>query len=240
MRTSLLGRNRDDPTTTGAFLVLSGLLAAVALGQIVQYSSSDPSASATVGGLLAIVTATALWMGNPIRVVAEWGYFGLALIALAPALLSLGGDSCSSGLTTRAQIAVIGVFGLTVVVITATLVVLRQNWSELRYVGLGWLGFVDAMAYWNAPGPWSLLGHESASLTIALVAGAACGFLLGFSPPIGMAIISVALALGALTSFTETAPSCTGADNSSTSVTLLSTYLVVSLLLWMASRAMRR
>ncbi|WP_241548469.1 hypothetical protein [Gordonia alkanivorans] len=221
-------RDNDTEDST-ALVVLSGLLAAVALGQLTGGAGQSLSSAATAGGLLAIVTAAAVktnW--PPLRSAAEWCFALVAVIALLPAMLGLDGSACSGGLGRGAQFAVMTCFALTLLVVAARMVVLGGNWADLRYVGLGWIGLIEAIVFWSDPLPWTLFASDEAVLAVAIMAAIILGVILGWRPLVGLAIIGTALALPVLASVAEGGDSTCSSVDSQAAAVLLVSYLAVT------------
>ncbi|MFT4127073.1 MAG: hypothetical protein QM662_12705 [Gordonia sp. (in: high G+C Gram-positive bacteria)] len=221
---------------THLLTIVSGLLAAVALAQLSSVTNGGIAPGAFLGGLLAIVTAVAVWLPHPFPFVAEICYFGIAVIALIPAAIHLfRGSGCSGGLDERLRWSAVICFTLIMFLVSIVTITLRWSWWQIPRAGLGWVGALEAMAFWLEPGPWSS-GSDLVGLGVAIVAGAGAGGIVGYKPAVGLAVIGVFLAIFSIAA-NDQSVACASPTGEIVSAGLTVTYLVVSgLLLALVSR----
>ncbi|MFZ2239403.1 MAG: hypothetical protein WAV90_07630 [Gordonia amarae] len=225
----------SDQKENLSLIILEGLLASIALGQLAG-GGPDWQMAASMGGLLAIVTAVAHRMGRPVADVAGWCFGGIGLIALLPALLRLGGTNCGGGLGAGQQFALVFVFSGTwlTVGVCARLAVkdlpgILKEVSHLPCIPLSCVGIIEAVQFWSEPQPWTAFGDGQVNLLVAFAAAFVCGLAVGIHPAVGMALIGTALGLTALLSYTTTTTNC-ASPHTDSSVSLMLTFLVVLLI----------
>lgn len=224
----------EEQADSAAFTFLSGLLCSIALGQLAIAAGSPASGGPAAGGIIAFITAIAIWTkrksaGDAIAVGVEWFYALLCLFALIPAIAAVFGSGCGSGGPNKA--AVVGTMTIFALVFSFSLIYALYRglkFADLRYVGLGWFGFIEVVLFWSEPTAWTRLGGDGGTVFIAMVAAAISGAAVAVAPKIGMAVLGTVTALGAiLAASTGTALECTENDGRSAAFGLVITYLVV-------------